>query len=79
MENEDVNSFLNDKLKNKKIVEKSFDHTIRYFKFPQKGKRNINKVRYFLLNIGVPLNFISNINLINEDILELAFINDINR
>lgn len=73
MDTTDVGSFLSGTLNTRKITENSFHHTIKYFKFPQKGKRNVTQVRSFILGLGIPLNYVSNINLINEDILELSF------
>ena len=73
MNKEDESAFLSGTLDNKKVVEKPYHHMTRYFKFPQKGRRSINQVRSYLLSLGINLRFISNISLINDDILELAY------
>ena len=69
MDKNDLNSFLSGTLENRKVVENSYHHTTVYFKFPKKAKRNILQIRSFLLSIGIPLKYISNINLVNNGIL----------
>ena len=73
MKNEDLNSFLCGTLDSKKVVEKPYHHVTRYFKFSSKGKRTVNQVKSFLLGLEVPLRYVSNINLISDEILELSY------
>ena len=77
MDKNDLDCFLSGTLENRKVVENSFHHTTLYFKFPKKAKRNILQVRSFLLSIGIPLKYISNINLIMPQLVPYFFVNQI--
>lgn len=72
MQKEELSSFLDGKLVNRDIMENSFHHTTLYYKFQNRGNRNVTQVKSFLMSVGIPLHYVSNIHLINEDILEIS-------
>ena len=81
MESNDIQDFLNGTLNDSKIVVRSNNHVIKYFKFLREGKRTVNKIKSYLLHLGLPMEQMRNIKIVNNEIIELTmmriFIHDL--